>query len=60
MSTGNLTFSCPVTAKAIESGISTDDSSLVGLRAVRMRLRCPHCTQEHDFTPQDGYLSQAA
>jgi hypothetical protein len=57
---GPLTFSCPRTGKPIETGIETDAATLSEVAWVAVRLRCPHCHEEHDPKVHEGYLATAA
>jgi hypothetical protein len=57
---GVLTFSCPRTGRPIGTGIETDAATLLEVAAVAVRLRCPHCHQEHDPKVHEGYLATAA
>ena len=55
-----LTFACPLTSRAIDSGIDTDENTLRRVRAVAFRLRCPHCANNHDLQVAEGTLARAA
>lgn len=57
---GALTFRCPRTGKTIETGIETDQYTLIAVRTISMRMRCEHCSCEHAFQVEDGYLGKAA
>jgi hypothetical protein len=52
-----LTFSCPLTGRAIQSGVETDPTSLSRVRLVSIRVRCPHCGSQHDVKMSAGYLT---
>ena len=53
-----LIFTCPKSGRPIESGIEADRASLSNAQSVRIRVRCPHCWQEHDrMIRDDGHLS---
>ena len=54
-----LTFFCPMTGRVIPSGIETDQNTLSRIRAVSIRLRCPHCGGHHDVRMTQGYLASA-
>ena len=54
-----LTFSCPLTGRAISSGVETDETSLARVRLVSIRVRCPHCGTQHDVKMSAGYLAAA-
>ena len=55
-----LIFICPKTGRPIESGIETDRASLSNVQSVRIRVRCPHCWEEHDRRIRDAHLASAA
>ena len=57
---GVLTFCCPRTGRPIETGIETDEATLLEVASVAVRLRCPHCHEEHDPRVHEGYLATAA
>jgi hypothetical protein len=57
---GVLTFSCPRTGRPIETGIETDEATLLKIASVAIRLLCPHCLEEHDPRVHEGYLATAA
>ena len=53
-----LIFTCPKSGRPIESGIEADRASLSNAQSVKIRVRCPHCWQEHDrMIRDDGHLS---
>ncbi len=54
----SLTFTCPQTGRAIDTGITTDIRSLASVQTVMMRLECPHCGMAHQFPIKRGYLAQ--
>ncbi len=56
-----LIFTCPKTGRPIDSGIETDRGSLSNVQSVRIRVRCPHCWEDHDRRIRDnGYLAMGA
>jgi hypothetical protein len=55
-----LTFSCPLTGRKIDSGISTDRNTFSKIQTAKLRLRCPHCDKAHQFTIESGRLADAA
>jgi len=54
-----LTFSCPMTGRAIPSGIETDENTLSRIRGLSIRVRCPHCGRHHAVRMAQGYLASA-
>ncbi len=54
----NLTFTCPETGRAVDTGITTDCRSLSSVQTVMMRLNCPYCGMAHRFPIKRGYLAQ--
>jgi hypothetical protein len=55
-----LTITCPNTGRPIDSGIETDRAGLFNY-SVRIRVRCPHCWQEHDrMIRDDAHLTRMA
>ncbi len=55
-----LIFRCPYSNRPIASGIEVDGSDVQKMRALPIRIRCPHCGFCHDGTVGDGELHQAA
>jgi hypothetical protein len=55
-----LIFTCPKTLRAIDSGIETDTLSLSRVQLVSIRIRCPHCGEEHEQSIKHGRLAEAA
>jgi hypothetical protein len=43
----SLVFACPQTRQKIDSGIETDQQSLLGIRNLTVDLTCPHCGGRH-------------
>jgi hypothetical protein len=54
---GALSFHCPVSARTVSTGIYTDEHSVARLRTIRLRIRCPHCGDEHDIKVGDTFVS---
>jgi hypothetical protein len=55
-----LTFRCPYSNRPISTGIDIDRADALKLRAVPIRIHCPHCRCNHDGTVADGELREAA
>lgn len=54
---GALSFHCPVNARTVSTGIYTDEQSVARLRTIRLRIRCPHCGEEHAIKVGDTFMS---
>jgi hypothetical protein len=54
---GALSFHCPVSARTVSTGIYTDEDSVARLRTIRLRIRCPHCGEEHAIQVGDTFVS---
>jgi hypothetical protein len=54
---GGLSFHCPVSARTVHTGIYTDEQSVARLRTISLRVRCPHCGDEHAITVGDTFVS---
>jgi hypothetical protein len=54
---GALSFSCPVSDRTVTTGIYTDELSVARLRTVGIRIRCPHCGEEHAIKVGDTFVS---
>ena len=52
-----LTFTCPQTGRAIDSGINTDAQVLASVQATVIRLKCPNCCMTHLLPIKNGYLA---
>ncbi len=53
----SLTFTCPQTGRAIETGINTDAHSLSLVQASIIHLKCFHCGMAHQLLIKSGYLT---
>jgi hypothetical protein len=54
---GALSFHCPVSTRTVSTGIYTDEHSVARLRTIRLRIRCPHCGEEHAIQVGDTFVS---
>ena len=54
----SLTFTCPQTGRAIDTGINTDAHSLSSVRAAIIHLKCPNCGMPHQLSIKNGYLAR--
>jgi hypothetical protein len=55
-----LIFRCSYSNRPIASGIDLDRGEADKMRAVPIRVHCPHCGFSHDDTVADGELREAA
>jgi hypothetical protein len=54
----SLTFTCPQTGRAIDTGIDTDAHSLSSVQAAIIYLKCPYCGMSHQLSIKNGYLAR--
>jgi hypothetical protein len=54
----SLTFTCPQTGRAIETGINTDAHSLSSVQAAIIHFKCSHCGRAHQLPIKSGYLAR--
>jgi hypothetical protein len=54
---GALSFRCPVSDRTVTTGIYTDEVSAARLRTVGIRIRCPHCGEDHAIKVGDTFVS---
>jgi hypothetical protein len=52
--------SCPNTGRAISTGIETDADSFLAIPEVIIRVRCPHCGEEHNWSKHNAFLRENA
>ena len=43
--------------RGIDTGIGIDDESLNMVRPLRVRVRCPHCNEEHVVSVKDAEVA---
>jgi predicted RNA-binding Zn-ribbon protein involved in translation (DUF1610 family) len=55
-----LYFSCPSSGHEIDVGIESELGTLLRIRDNRVRARCPHCGEWHEWTVADAHLAKAA
>ena len=53
----SLTFTCPQTGRAVDTGINTDAHSLSSIQAAIIHLKCPNCGMTHQLPIKNGYLA---
>ena len=49
-------ISCPNTGRETSTGIDIDADSFVRMPNVVMRVLCPHCDEQHDWSKSNAYL----
>jgi hypothetical protein len=54
-----LIFRCPYSNRSITTGIEINRADAEKIRAVPIRVHCPHCGCSHDGTVADGELRDA-
>ena len=54
---GTLVFSCPTTAREIESGIDMDRKTFTDIQNVNIRVHCSDCGEFHEWRVGEGILS---
>jgi predicted RNA-binding Zn-ribbon protein involved in translation (DUF1610 family) len=55
----HLYFVCPATGREIDAGIATELETLLRIRGEKVRMHCPVCGQEHEWTVRDAHLDAA-
>jgi hypothetical protein len=53
-----LVAHCPKTAAVINTGIGTEFKSLSQVWRKTIRIRCPHCNEEHEIKVSEAYLGR--
>jgi hypothetical protein len=54
-----LFFTCPKTRHRISTGVETSVEGLRRSWSKTLRLRCPHCAEEHEVAVRETYLNEA-
>jgi hypothetical protein len=55
-----LTFRCPKTGKAIDSGIEIDEDSIPTVLTTAVMVACPHCGECHEIPVSEAVADKAA
>ena len=55
-----LYFTCPRTREPIDAGIESELETLLRIRSSPVRLRCPICSERHEWQVRDAQLAKAA
>jgi hypothetical protein len=55
----HLYFVCPATGQEIDVGIATELQTLLRIRGEKIRMRCPVCSEEHEWRVSDAHLEVA-
>lgn len=50
---------CPVTGRAVSTGIDTASVIVESLPDVAVRMRCPECGREHHWRRRDTWLAHS-
>jgi hypothetical protein len=53
---GPLIAQCPKTCAPINTGLSTDYKTLAKSWDNTIRIRCPHCNEDHDIKVRDAFV----
>jgi len=56
---GLLVIQCPVTGKAISTGVRTDAEGLSLMPNLVQYAHCQHCMTDHAWRPRDAKLIEA-
>jgi hypothetical protein len=51
-----LEITCPRTHLRVPTGIATDAQSLVLTWALKLKVKCPHCGEEHEIAVREAYV----
>jgi hypothetical protein len=55
-----LVFVCPHTGRKIDSGVESELQTLLRIRGNKVRARCDHCGETHEWVVGDAQLARAA
>ena len=56
---GLLLFACPKTYQNVSTGVETDVQSLSASWKSLLRVKCPHCGEEHEISVRETYINAA-
>ena len=51
-----LEITCPRTQLTVPTGIASDVQSLVLTWALKLKVKCPHCGEEHEIAVREAYV----
>jgi hypothetical protein len=51
-----LEITCPKTSRLVPTGIAMDVQSLVLTWALKVKIKCPHCDEEHEIVVREAYV----
>ena len=54
-----LLFACPKTHQNVSTGVETNVQSLSASWKATLRVKCPHCGEEHEITVREAYINGA-
>jgi hypothetical protein len=55
-----LYFVCPNTGADVDAGIETELKTLLRIRNEKVRVKCPACGREHEWSVSEAHLIAAA
>lgn len=55
-----LIFACPRTGRKIDIGVESELQTLLRIRSNKVRARCAHCGERHEWVVRDAQLAKAA
>jgi hypothetical protein len=56
----SLVFVCPNTRRQVDTGVTTEITTLLRIRSRTVRARCAACGETHEWPVRDAWLAQAA
>jgi len=56
---GQIMIRCPVTRRAISTGLHADRSSFARMPVFIARAHCPHCRVQHEWFARDAWVEDA-
>jgi len=54
-----LLFACPKTNQNVPTGVKTDAQSLSASWKTTLKVKCPHCGEEHEISVRETYIKGA-
>jgi hypothetical protein len=54
-----LLFACPKTYQNVSTGVETDARSLSASWKTTLKVKCPHCGEEHEISVRETYVQGA-
>ena len=56
---GVIVTTCPNTGREISTGVEADDAAFARLTETIVRISCPHCGQQHNWSRHNAYLRES-